>query len=260
MEQVIQAKPFDLTDRIAVVTGGGRGIGRELALGLASQGVDVAVIVDRNTEEAEEVAGFIRDLGRRSLALIADVSKKDQVDRMVWSVSQTFGRIDILVNNAGVVARGPVTDLDEDTFDRVMAVNFKGVFLCCQAVGRIMAAQEKGCVINVASVAGERGVRERSVYAASKAAVISLTKSMALEWAPHGIRVNAIAPAYVDTPLTHPLFQEDSPYYRWILSKTPMRRVLATKELIGAIIFLASDAASAITGTVLPVDGGWLAD
>lgn len=168
--------------------------------------------------------------------------------------------MDILVNNAGIVARGPALETSEEDYDRVMAVNVKGVFLCCQAMGRIMVAQDGGTIVNVASVVGERGVRERSVYAASKAAILSLTKSLALEWAPHNVRVNAIAPAYVNTPLTRPLFQPGAPYYEWIINKTPIRRVLEPEELVGAVVFLASDAASAITGAVLPVDGGWLAD
>jgi gluconate 5-dehydrogenase len=260
MEVLGKPAGFDLSGRVAIITGGGRGIGRCLALGLAEHGADVAVVVGQHLSEAQEVCDLVRRRGRQARALRADVSQRQQVEEMAQAVEEAWGRIDILINNAGVVARGLALETPEGDYDRVMAVNVKGVFLCCQAVGRIMAARGKGSIVNVASVAGERGVRERSVYAASKAAVLSLTKSLALELAPHNIRVNAIAPAYVNTPLTQPLFQRGSPYYEWIISKTPMRRVLDLEELVGAVVFLASDAACAITGAVLPVDGGWLAD
>jgi 2-dehydro-3-deoxy-D-gluconate 5-dehydrogenase len=251
---------IDLRGRTAIVTGGGRGIGRTLALGLAEHGARVAVIESNGLSEAEGVCDLVRAGNGQAMAVKADVTRSHEVQEMVEGVLKAWHRVDILVNNAATVTRGLLMETSEEEYDRVMAVNVKGVFLCCRNVGRAMVAQGGGSVVNITSVAAERGMRERSIYAASKAAVVSLTKSLALEWAPYHVRVNAVSPAYVNTPLTRPLFQPGEPYYEWILSKTPLRRVLEPEELVGAVVFLASDAASAVTGAVIPVDGGWLAD
>jgi NAD(P)-dependent dehydrogenase (short-subunit alcohol dehydrogenase family) len=251
---------FDLSGRVAVVTGAGRGLGRAIALGLAEQGADVVSAVGHRLDEAEAVGDEVRARGRRALAVSCDVSSAAAVERLVEASLSAFGRADLLVNNAGIAGRGSALELEETDFDRVMAVNVKGVFLCSRAFARHMLDRGSGSIVNIASVVGERGMRERVAYATSKAAVIQLTRCLALEWAARGVRVNAVAPAYLDTPSTRPLLQPGTPFHGWVLSKTPQRRILDPAEVVGAVVYLASDAASATTGAILPVDGGWLAE
>lgn len=165
-----------------------------------------------------------------------------------------------MINNAGVVARGPSEDLPEADWDRVMAVNLKGTFLCARAVGQVMIRQGGGGIINIASIMSESGIPQRLAYSTSKGGVAQLTRTLAVEWACHNIRVNAIAPGYLDTPLTRPLYDQDPEFYDYVIRKTPMRRIIRPEEVVGAAVFLASDASTAVTGQVLAVDGGWLAE
>ena len=246
-----------LDGKVALVTGASRGLGRAMALGLAEAGADVAV-VSRTKEALESVAEEIRALGRRGLVVRADVTDRDEGTDMVRRTMEAFGRIDILVNNAGTSFRAAAEGYPEEAWDRVMAVNLKGVFLCCQAVGRVMIVQRRGKIINIGSLLSEIGVPLTPAYAASKGGVRQLTKALAVEWAQYNIHVNAIGPGYFRTELTDAL-QKDEERAAWILSRTPMGRWGVPEDLKGPVVFLASDASDFITGQMLYVDGGWLA-
>ena len=246
-----------LDGKIALVTGASRGLGRAMALGLAEAGADVAV-VSRTKEALESVAEEIGALGRRGLAVRADVTDRDEGTDMVRRTMEAFGRIDILVNNAGTIFRAAAEEHPEEEWDRVMAVNLKGVFLCCQAVGKVMIAQRRGKIINIGSLLSEIGVPLIPAYSASKGGVRQLTKALAVEWAQYNVHVNAIGPGYFRTELTDAL-QKDEERAAWILSRTPMGRWGVPEDMKGPVVFLASDASDFITGQMLYVDGGWLA-
>ncbi len=246
-----------LNGKVAVVTGASRGLGRAMALGLAEAGADVAV-VSRTKEALDVLAEEIRALGQRGLAVRADVTDRDEGTDMVRRTMEAFGRIDILVNNAGTIFRAAAEEYPEEAWDRVMAVNLKGVFLCCQAVGKVMIAQRRGKIINIGSLLSEIGVPLIPAYSASKGGVRQLTKALAVEWAQYNIHVNAIGPGYFRTELTDAL-QKDEERAAWILSRTPLGRWGVPEDLKGPVVFLASDASDFIAGQMLYVDGGWLA-
>ena len=246
-----------LHGKTAIVTGGSKGIGSAMALGLGHQGADVA-IVSRNVTEGEQVAAQIRAMGRQSLAIACDVTNKVSVDAMVQNAMDAFGHIDILINNAGMNIRKPVVEVEESDWDTVMDTNLKGIFLVAQSVGQEMIRQKKGKIINIASIAAAVGLPNLAAYCASKGGIAQLTKVMALEWAEHNIQVNAVAPAYILTPMTQGLL-ENPERLNWILGMTPMGRLGTMEEVAGPVMFLASDWSNYITGTVLMVDGGWTA-
>lgn len=248
---------FDLTGRTAIVTGAGRGLGRTMALALAAAGADVAVS-SRTAPEIERVRDEIRRLGRRSEAITADCTAEAACDALVAGTLERLGRIDILVNNAGMNIRKPVLELSLAEYQQVLKTNLEGYFLCARAAGRVMVAAGAGKVINISSIFGQVALPAQGAYASSKGGIEQLTKVLALEWAPHGVQVNAIAPTYFETELTQPLF-EDPERQAFITGRTPMGRWGQPHELAGAVIFLASDAASYITGHTLVVDGGWTA-
>lgn len=246
-----------LDGKVAVVTGGGRGIGEGAALALAEAGADV-VLASRNEENLARVAEEIRGLGRQSLIVPTDVSCRDQIDAMVARTVETFGKLDILVNNAGMNIRVPSIEYREEDWDKVLNVNLKAVFLCCQAAGRPMMRQGGGKIINVASMTSVVGIPTIPAYCSSKGAVVQLTKTLAVEWASHHINVNAVGPGFIETDLTGPL-RKDPERSNWILGRIPMGRWGRSDDLKGAFVFLASPASDYVTGTVLFVDGGWLA-
>jgi NAD(P)-dependent dehydrogenase (short-subunit alcohol dehydrogenase family) len=250
-------RPLDLSGRVAVVIGGTSGIGRAIAHGLAEAGADV-VPTSRRTEQVESTAKEIEQRGRKSLRVCSDVADRKSLERLLQESVSALGKVDILVNSAGKTKRTPTIDVPESEWNDIMETNLTGVLRACQIFGRHMIERKYGRIINIASLSSFVALFEVAAYAASKAAVASLTKSMAIEWAPHGVCVNAIAPGVFRTPLNEKLLDETA-RGKEFLARTPMRRFGKVEELAGAAVFLASDAASFVTGEVLCVDGGFLA-
>lgn len=248
---------FSLAGRTALVTGAGRGLGRGMALGLAEAGADV-VLAGRTVETLESVAREIGALGREALPVVADVTSPADQDQLVRLAMGRFGRIDVLVNNAGATFRTPSEDYPEEQWDRVMNVNLKGPFQLMQQVGRVMIAQGGGSIINVGSLIAVIGMPNIPAYAASKAGIEELTRCLAVEWAKHHIRVNAITPGYFRTDMTAGLDQDPDRGPK-IALRIPMKRWGEPADLKGVVVFLASDASAYVTGVSIPVDGGWLA-
>ena len=250
----ISPESFSLSGKVALVTGGSRGIGKAIAVGLAKFGADVAV-TSRKLPDLEEVAAEIKGLGRRSMAVATHVGRMDEIKNLVPKVKGELGRIDILVNNAGT---NPTMDaainIEERAWDSIMNLNLKGLFFLSQAVARLMQEQGGGKIINVASVAGITP-DILPVYSISKAGVIMATKVMAQQWAQHNIRVNAIAPGLVKTRFSEALWSNPD-IAQALMTRTPLQRIAEPDEMVGAVIFLASDASSYVTGHVLVVDGG----
>jgi NAD(P)-dependent dehydrogenase (short-subunit alcohol dehydrogenase family) len=249
---------FDLTDRVALVTGAGRGLGSAISVAMAAAGADVALGL-RDISSGAVVAERIDSLGRRSVRLQMDVTDLGQINRAVEETVQRFGRIDILVNNAGLGPENPAEDVREEDFDLTMAVNVKGTFFASQAAGRAMIEQGGGTIVNLGSQAGFVALPTESVYCLSKAAISHLTKCLAIEWGRYGIRVNAVAPTFIATPgteqaLADPAFRSD------VLERiAALHRVGEPMDVAGAVVFLASPAASLITGETIVIDGGWTA-
>lgn len=250
-------KNFDLSNKIAIITGGNRGLGKTMALALAKAGANI-VIIGRDEERNEQVVKQIHDLGRRAISFTTDISNINSIEKFTEQVVNTFGKIDILVNNAGVSLTKAALEITEEEWDKVMDLNVKSLFFCSQAVAKIMKNQGYGKIINIASVVGAVGDVGISPYTASKGAVINLTRSLALEWARYGIQVNAIGPAYILTDMNRKELSNPKVLEK-IVNKTPMRRLGTPEELEGALILLASDSSSFITGQTIFVDGGWLA-
>jgi NAD(P)-dependent dehydrogenase (short-subunit alcohol dehydrogenase family) len=248
---------LELTGKVAVVIGGTSGIGRAIAHGLAEAGADV-VPTSRRMEQVEATAREIEELGRRSLRIASDVSDRQSLEQVLAVSIESFGQVDILVNSAGRTKRAPTIDFAEADWNDIMDTNVTGTLRACQVFGRHMLDREYGRIINIASLSSFVALYEVAAYAASKAAVASLTKSLAIEWAPGGVCVNAIAPGVFRTALNQKLLDETERGREFLL-RTPMRRFGRVEELAGAAVFLASDAASFITGEVLAVDGGFLA-
>jgi NAD(P)-dependent dehydrogenase (short-subunit alcohol dehydrogenase family) len=247
---------FDLTGRAAVVVGGTSGIGRAIALGLADAGADV-VVTGRRPANVEEVAGEIESRGRRSLRVPADVGDPAALDAVKQAMLDAFGRIDVMVYAAGTTKRVPSLDMSEADWQRILDTNVTGMMRSCQVFGREMVARQSGRIISIASLSSFVGLFEVAAYTASKAAVAGLTRALAVEWAPFGVNVNAIAPGVFRTDLNRALL--DSPRGQEFLTRTPMKRFGQIEELVGAAVFLAADASAFVTGQVLAVDGGFLA-
>ncbi|MEW6375250.1 MAG: 3-oxoacyl-[acyl-carrier-protein] reductase [Thermodesulfobacteriota bacterium] len=243
---------MELMGKVAMVTGAAQGIGKAVALLLARNGADI-VVSDINLEKAEETVREIEAIGRKAMAIRADVAKSDDVERMVQTLIEKFGQIDILVNNAGITRDRLILRMTEEDWDAVLNINLKGTFHCTKAVIRHMSKQKRGKIVNIASVVGEMGNAGQANYAASKAGVIGFTKTIAREFAQRGINVNAIAPGYIETPMTEALPEKAKEELKRMI---PMERLGQPEDVAHAVLFLVSEASSYITGQVLNVNGG----
>ncbi len=244
---------FNLTGKIAIVTGSARGIGQSIAVELARQGANV-VVTDIISGDA--TVNKIRALKRKSFFVKVDVSKKEEIENVVMETIKKFRKIDILVNNAGIFKPSPSENLSEEDWEKTIDVNLKGYFLFVQAVGKYMLKKKKGCIINIASVAGIMGYAQAVAYCASKGGINLLTKSLAAEWSPLGIRVNSICPGIIETAMTKDILA-DKKTKQGMIMKVPLRRTGKPIDIAGGAVFLASDASSYITGQELVIDGGW---
>jgi NAD(P)-dependent dehydrogenase (short-subunit alcohol dehydrogenase family) len=248
---------FSLNGKVALVTGSTKGIGYGIALALAQAGADL-VIVSRNQADCDRVANEVRSIGRRAIGVATDVTQNDQVQSLVEKTIAEYGRIDILVNNAGTAITKRAEDLTEADFDRVVALDQRAVFFVAQAVGRQMIKQGGGRIINVASILGLVGERQVLPYCVAKGGVIQMTRALALEWAKYNVNVNALCPGYVITPMNEADLKNEK-IYNHLIKNIPMRRLGQVEDMVGAAVFLASDAASYMTGQCLVIDGGWTA-
>jgi NAD(P)-dependent dehydrogenase (short-subunit alcohol dehydrogenase family) len=251
-------KQFDLSGRAAIVTGGSKGLGLAMAAGLASAGANL-MLVSRNADESTAAADELaRDFGVQAIAVAADVTDPAQAEAMAQTALDTFGRIDILINSAGINIRGPIDELSPDDFQQVMNTNVTGTWLCCRAVVPHMKAVGSGKIINLASTLGLVGLANRTPYTASKGAVVQMTRALGLELAPFNINVNAICPGPFLTAMNVPIADTEEGK-KFIVGATALGRWGELREIQGAALFLASDAATYMVGSMLTVDGGWTA-
>ena len=248
---------FDLRGQVALVTGASRGIGRDLALALASAGANV-VATARRPEDVEPLLAELDAFDVEALALPLDVRHHDEIDAAVATTVERFGKLDVLVNNAGVGTNQDALAVTADEWDELMAVNLRGVFFMCQGAGRHMVERGYGRIVNVSSQAGQVGIVRHAAYCASKGGVEQLTRVLALEWGPRGVTVNAVAPTFIRTPGTADRL-DDPAFLADVLARIPVGRVGEPMDVAGPVIFLASPAASLVNGAILTVDGGWTA-
>jgi gluconate 5-dehydrogenase len=248
---------FDLSGRVALVTGGGSGLGEAIALGCAQAGATV-IVADIDGDAAEEVVASVADRGHALESARVDVTDAKAMGDLVSGIAGRHGSLDVLVNSAGTSARHKAEEFPEDVWDRIVTLNLKGSFLACQAAGRQMLAQGRGSIVNLASIGASIAYPHTTAYLQSKGGVAQLTRSLALEWIDRGVRVNALAPCLFDTPLVRASDQKVSLTSEWITQRTPIGRRGQPYEMVGPAIFLASDASSMVTGHILQVDGGYL--
>lgn len=250
--------PFDLTGRVAIVTGASRGIGLAASRALSEAGASVAICA-RSKDSLEKIAKHLRNKGNNALPVVVDLADPTSIRAAVNTTLRQFKKIDILVNCAGILYRAPAAEWSLEDWNEVINVNLSGTFLFCQQVGRHMIERKKGGkIISIASIASSVGLPDIVAYSSSKGGIVSLTKSLAFEWAGHGINVNAIAPGYIRTEMTQPL-QDDKKKSDYIVSRIPLGRWGEPEDLNGIIVCLASAASDYITGQVIWVDGGWSA-
>lgn len=248
---------FNLEGKVAIVTGGSRGFGKAIALGLAKAGADV-VVASRTQSDLDVVANEIKSVGRKSLAIATDMLDRSSIENLAAKTMEAFGRIDILVNNAGQGWTVPFLKWTDEQWDQILNVNLKGYFLCTQIIGQHMFKAKSGRVINISSAMGSYPLPYMVPYAASKGGINAMTKCLAQEWATRGITVNAIAPSYFATDINKDAM-EDEATTKLIMSKTPVNRWGNVEELVGLVVYLSSGASSFMTGAVIPLDGGWSA-
>jgi len=249
---------FDLSGKISLVTGAGRGLGRAIALALARAGSDAALVA-RSKDELDQVAADVRLLGRRAVAFPADLTQIKNFPALIEKIAREMGGIDILVNNAGINIPQDSVDVTEDAWDAVMNINLKGAFFLAQAVGKLMITQGRGGrIVNITSQTGSVALAKRAVYCASKAGLNLITKVLAMDWAPHGILVNAVAPTFIETDLTRDFLAEPE-FRQYALAKNLLKRFGKPEDVAGAVLYLASPISNMVTGHVLMVDAGWTA-
>jgi len=252
-----QYPSFKLNGKVSLITGAARGLGKACALALANAGSDIALGL-RDINTAENLEQEIRAMGRKVIRLQMDVSDLKQINSAVEHIVEEFGKIDILVNNVGVAPDNPAEKVTEEDFDHTINLNLKGTFFTAQAVGKQMIKQGYGRIINMSSQAGFIALDDESIYCMTKAAINHLTKNLASEWAKYNINVNAVAPTFIETPGTEP-WLANKDFRQSVLDRIPLGRIGKPMEVAGAVVFLASDAASLITGDIMLIDGGWTA-
>lgn len=245
-----------LTGRIAIVTGAGRGIGKGIAIGYAREGAKVA-LVSRSANELNDVANEIVAAGGDAIVTPADVRDASAVNAAVAQVVSHWGSVDALVNAAGIPMAVPTTELSDEKWQMTLDININGTFFFCRAVGMHMIKQGRGTIVNIGSLHSFQGIPMRAAYAASKGAVLQLTRSLATEWAPHGVRVNCISPGWIRTPLQDEMVRQGRLDRAPITARTPIRRIGEVADVVGPAVFLASDESAFIVGEQLVVDGGW---
>jgi len=246
---------FNLTGKVSLITGAARGLGKACALALAHAGSDIALGL-RDVNTGKDLENEIKAMGRKVIRLQMDVSSLNQINDAVKLVIETFGKIDILVNNVGVAPDNPAEKVTEEDFDYTVNLNLKGTFFTAQAVGKQMIKQGYGRIINISSQAGFIAIEDESIYCMTKAGINHLTKNLASEWAKYNINVNAVAPTFIETPGTEP-WLKDKDFRQSVIDRIPLGRIGKPMEVAGAVVFLASDAASLITGEIMLIDGGW---
>ncbi len=246
---------FNLKGKIAIITGGSKGIGKDLAKLLAQAGANIALIA-RNKKQLEEAAHEIEQTGVNVLPVSFDLTKVEDTPNVIEDIYNHFGKIDILINNAGINVAKPAVELSSQDWDTVLDINLKSVFFTSQAVGKFMINQKKGKIINMSSQMAFVGYYKRAAYSSSKGGLTQLTKALSIEWAPYQINVNAIAPTFIETPMTKSMF-EDENFKLEVLNRIPLGRLAKTEDLFGGVLYLASHCSDMMTGQTLVVDGDW---
>ena len=246
---------FNLSGKVAIITGASKGIGKDLAHLLAQAGADIAIVA-RNKQQLEEAAHELGQTGVNVLPVSFDLTKVEETAEVMEGIYKHFGKIDILINNAGINVAKPAEVLTSQEWDTVLDINLKSVFFTSQAAGKYMIDQKKGKIINMSSQMAFVGYYKRAAYSSSKGGITQLTKALAIEWAPHQVNVNAIAPTFIETPMTKQMFEDES-FKAEVLSRIPLGRLAKTEDFFGGVVSLASDCSAMMTGQTLVVDGGW---